>query len=106
MASLKRTVLRLDPVCQEQLDEIADLASDVLRRDVSRAAVIRAAVDEWLTKNENVDPAEFIEVIRTGIVKRGRRPWKHLQQRIEVPEEPEQAMAEEGMRHPTRPERR
>jgi len=98
MASLKRTVLRLDPVCQEQLDEIAGLASDVLRRNVSRAAVVRAAVDEWLTKNENVDPAELIEVIRTGIVKRGRRPWKHLQQRIEVRDEREPALAEGRIR--------
>jgi hypothetical protein len=98
MASLKRNVLRLDPLCQERLDDLADLASDVLNRNVSRAAVIRAAVQEWLTNNENDDPAKFIEVIRTGIVKRGRRPWKHLQQRIELPDEPEQARPEKRIR--------
>ena len=98
MTSLKRNVLRLDPLCQERLDDLADLASDVLKRDVSRAAVMRAAVQEWLTNNENVDPAKFIEVIRAGIVKRGRKPWKHLQQRIELPDETEQAPPEKRIR--------
>ena len=78
MASLKRNVLRLDPECMERLDEIAEQASDILNREVSRAAVVRAAVEERLTKNEHVEPAEFIEVLRMAIVKRGRRPWKHL----------------------------
>lgn len=98
MASLKRNVLRLDPECMERLDEIAEQASDMLNREVSRAAVVRAAVEEWLTKNEHVEPAEFIEVLRMAIVKRGRRPWKHLHQRIEVPEEAEQAEPEKRIR--------
>ena len=70
--NLKRTVLRLDPESQERLDEIADLMSQVLDREVSRSAVMRVAVRAWLTTNENVDPAQLVEVIRGGIVKRGR----------------------------------
>lgn len=98
MTSLKRNVLRLDPLCQERFDDIADLASDVLKRDVSRAAVMRAAMQEWLVINENADPAKLIEVIRAGIVKRGRKPYKHLQRRIELTDEREQAQPEKRLR--------
>ena len=90
--------MRLEPACQERLDEIAELASDVLNQDVSRASVVRAVMEEWLAKNEHADPAEYSELIRLAIVKRGRRPWKHLQQRIEVPDEGEEAMGEERIR--------
>ena len=98
MTSLKRNVLRLDPGCQERFDDIADLASDVLKLQVSRAAVMRAAMQEWLVSNENADPAKLIEVIRAGIMKRGRKPYRNLQKRIELPDEPEQASPEKRIR--------
>ena len=43
-----------------------------LDRDVSRAAVVRAAVKGWLAAKANVDPALVVEEVRAGIVKRGR----------------------------------
>jgi len=98
MTSLRRNVLRLDARCQERFDDIAELASDVLKLQVSRSAVMRAAMQEWLVSNENADPAKLVEVIRAGIVKRGRKPYRDLQQRIELPDEPEQAPAEKGIR--------
>ena len=82
-AAYAQVVLRLDPLCQERIDSLADLASDVLKREVSRAVVVRAAVQAWLVANEGVDPAKLVEAIRAGFVARGRKSYKQLHQRIE-----------------------
>jgi hypothetical protein len=71
--TLKRNVLRLEPACQARIDEIAELAGMLLHCEVSRAAVVRTAVQAWLVINENVDPQQLIEAIRRGMVKRGRK---------------------------------
>jgi hypothetical protein len=73
MTALKRSVLRFQPATRERLDELADLASDVLNRKVSRAAVVRAAVEEWVDAVSTVDPALVMESIKAAIVKRGRK---------------------------------
>jgi len=80
--------LRLDPLCGEQLDALAELASEVLQCEVGRAAVVRAAVHEWLASNEGGDPGKVVEAIRASLVKRGRRSQKRSCLRIEVVEEP------------------
>jgi hypothetical protein len=78
MTTLKRNVLRLDPACQDRIDEIAELAGMILRCEVSRAAVVRAAVQAWLTTNESVHPEQLIKAIRGGMVKRGRKSQRVL----------------------------
>lgn len=74
MTALLRSVLRFQPATRDRLDELAELASGVLRCDVPRAAVVRAAVCAWLASNESADPAQLIEAIRASQVKRGRKP--------------------------------
>jgi hypothetical protein len=70
---LKRNVLRFEPACQDRLDEIADLAGVALKCEVSRAAVVRAAVQGWLASNADIDPEQLIKAIRGSMVKRGRK---------------------------------
>jgi hypothetical protein len=70
---LHRNVLRFQPATQARLDELAELASGVLRCDVPRAAVVRAAVSAWLATLDGADPAHFIEAIRGSQLKRGRK---------------------------------
>jgi hypothetical protein len=76
MTALLRSVLRFQPATQDRLDELAELASAVLRCDVPRAAVVRAAVSAWLSSSESADPAQLIESIRASKVKRGRKAPK------------------------------
>ena len=73
MTVLRRSVLRLPVTARESLDDLAEMASNVLQRKVSRAAVVRAAVKAWLAANEGVDPALLVEAIRVSMVKRGRK---------------------------------
>jgi hypothetical protein len=78
VTKLKRNVLRFEPECQDRIDEIAELAGRILQREVSRAAVVRAAVQAWLTTNESIHPELLIEAIRGAMVKRGRKRDKIL----------------------------
>ena len=73
MTRLKRNVLRFEPACQERLDEIAGLAGTILDCEVSRAAVVRAAVEAWLRTNAGIHPELLVEAIRAALVKRGRK---------------------------------
>lgn len=73
MTVLERSVLRFHPATRERLDELAVLASSVLRCDVPRAAVVRAAVCAWLATSASADPAQIIEAIRISRVKRGKK---------------------------------
>jgi hypothetical protein len=70
---LERSVLRFQPATRARLDEIAVLASSILRCDVPRAAVVRAAVSAWLATSEGADPAKLVEAIRASQVKRGKK---------------------------------
>ena len=73
MTTLKRNVLRLEPACQDRLDEIADHAGTALQCEVSRAAVVRAAVKGWLATSASIHPEQLFEAIRGAMVKRGRK---------------------------------
>ena len=73
MTVLERSVFRFHPATRARLDELAELASAVLRCDVPRAAVVRAAVDAWLATSARADPAQIIEAIRISRVKRGKK---------------------------------
>jgi hypothetical protein len=73
MSALTRSVLRFRPGTQERLDELADLASQVLKCKVSRAAVTRAAVEEWVDAVNSADPALLMASIKAALVKRGRK---------------------------------
>ena len=73
MTALRRSVLRFRPGTQERLDEVADLASQILRCKVSRAAVTRAAVEEWVDAVKSADPALLMASIKASLVKRGRK---------------------------------
>jgi hypothetical protein len=66
--------MRLPTLTVARLDQIASSASVALRCEVSRAAVLRTAVDTWLDFVERDQPEEFIEEIRASMVKRGRKP--------------------------------
>ena len=98
MTKLNRTVLRLDEESQERIDEIVDLMTALLRCEVSRSAVIRAAVKEWLANNDGVEPEKMIESISKGIVKRGRKKRKPLQLRIKTPDGTEKVQPREILR--------
>lgn len=73
MSVLERGVLRFQPATRARLDDLAKRASAILRCDVPRAAVVRAAVCAWLATIEGADPAQLIEAIRTSQVKRGKK---------------------------------
>ena len=73
MTVLERSVLRFQPATRARLDELAELASGVLRCDVPRAAVVRAAVSAWLSTSDSAAPAQIIEAIRASQVKRGKK---------------------------------
>jgi hypothetical protein len=73
VSTLKRNVLRFEPECQDRLDEIADFAGTILQCEVSRAAVVRAAVQAWLTANAGIRPEQVVEAIRAAMMKRGRK---------------------------------
>ena len=74
MIDLLRCVLRLPGDTLDRIDEIASVASVALVCNVSRAAVIRAALTTWLDLADEVDPKQIVEAIRVAIVKRGRKP--------------------------------
>ena len=74
MINLLRCVLRLPGDTLDRIDEIASVASVALVCDVSRAAVIRAALTAWLDIADEADPTHMIEAIRVAMVKRGRKP--------------------------------
>ena len=76
--TLKRNVLRFEPECQDRLDEIAEVAGAILDCEVSRAAVVRAAVQSWLATNAGTRPEQLIEAIRGAMMKRGRKRYKTL----------------------------
>ena len=73
MTALRRSVLRFQPGTQERLDEVAYLASQILKCKVSRAAVMRAAVEEWVEAVESADPTLLMASIKASLVKRGRK---------------------------------
>ena len=73
VSTLKRNVLRFEPECQDRLDEIAELAGTILHCEVSRAAVVRAAVEAWLTANAGIHPEQLVEAIRGAMRTRGRK---------------------------------
>jgi hypothetical protein len=73
VTALRRSVLRFRPGTQERLDEVADLASRALKCNVSRAAVTRAAVEEWVDAASSADPALLMASIQAALVKRGRK---------------------------------
>ena len=73
MTALRRSVLRFQPGTQERLDEVADLASQVLQCKVSRAAVMRAAVEDWVDAVKSADPTLLMASIRASLVKSGRK---------------------------------
>ena len=73
MTILTRKVQRLTPAMCERLDELAELAGNALNRNVPRAAVVRAAVGDWLATTDNDKLEKVIEAIRLSIVKRGRK---------------------------------
>lgn len=77
-----QVVIRLDPQWRERFDSLADVARAVLKRDVSRAMVVRAAVRAWVVTNEGVDPGKLVEALHGGFALRGRKPKKHLYRRI------------------------
>jgi predicted transcriptional regulator len=70
---LTRKVLRFPAGTITRLDQIATQASAALGCNVSRSTVARAAIGEWLDAAEQGDPAESLTVIRTAIVRRGRK---------------------------------
>ena len=72
-ASLTRKVLRFPAGTITRLDQIATQASAALGCTVSRSTVARAAMAEWLDAAEQSDPTESLAVIRTAIVRRGRK---------------------------------
>lgn len=74
MTRMKRNVLRLPLAMRERLDDLAEMAGNDLQREVSRAAVVRAAVTAWLAISAESDPAQVIGAIRAAMVKRGRKP--------------------------------
>jgi hypothetical protein len=71
---MTRGVLRFSLATLERLDDLAEMAGHDLQREVSRAAVVRAAVTAWLATSASAEPAQVIETIRLAIVKRGRKP--------------------------------
>jgi hypothetical protein len=72
-ANLTRKVLRFPAGIITRLDRIAKQATDTLGCTVSRSTVARAAIGEWLDAADQGDPAESLAVIRTAIVRRGRK---------------------------------
>jgi hypothetical protein len=78
VTKLERNVLRFEPACRDRIDEIAELAGHVLQREVSRAAVVRAAVEAWLTTNDSIHPEQLVNAIRGAMAKRGRKRNKIL----------------------------
>ena len=73
MTALRRNVLRMSSGTQHRLDDLASRASTALQCEVSRSAVLRAAIDAWLAAIDHVDPAQLIEAIRASLIKRGRK---------------------------------
>ena len=70
---LTRKVLRFPAGIITRLDRIATQASAALGCNVSRSTIARAAIGEWLDAAEQGDPTESLTVIRTAIVRRGRK---------------------------------
>ena len=76
--------VRLDTLTQERIDALAELASDMLRCEVSCGAVIRAAVEEWLASNEGADAAKHIEAIRIEIAEMEERRTRRHKLRLRI----------------------
>jgi hypothetical protein len=70
---LHRSVLRFSSGMRDQLDEQANMARTALRRDVSRSAVLRAAIRAWFEATEGADPVQIVEAIRVSLISRGRK---------------------------------
>ena len=70
---LTRNVLRFPAGTITRLDQIATQASAALGCNVSRSTIARAAIGEWLDAAEQGDPTESLAVIRTALVRRGRK---------------------------------
>jgi hypothetical protein len=73
VSGLDRSVLRFQPATRARLDALAKRASAVLRCDVPRAAVVRAAVSAWLATIDGADPVQLIEAIPRSRGKRGKK---------------------------------
>lgn len=73
MIDLLRCVLRLPGHTLDRIDELARVASVALRRDVPRAAVVRAALTGWLDSADESNPKQIIEAIRAAMLTRGRK---------------------------------
>jgi hypothetical protein len=70
---LLRCVMRLPGPTVARLDQIANEASRALLCEVSRAAVVRAAIEGWLDGIERSSREELIARIRASTRKRGRK---------------------------------
>ena len=68
MKLLQRSVLRFPPAIQDRLDEVAELASGSLHCKVPRAAVVRAAVGDWLAASPH---ASHIAAVRNAHPRHG-----------------------------------
>ncbi|MFS8069063.1 MAG: hypothetical protein ACMG6S_22110 [Byssovorax sp.] len=86
-ATEAQVIIRLDPLWKERLDNLADVASAVLGREVSRAMVARVGLGAWLVTHEGVEARTLVEAIRGGFAPRGRKPKKELYRRIAPVEE-------------------
>ena len=73
MIHLLRCVLRRPDNTVDRIDELASVASVALVCDVSRAAVIRAAITAWLDAADERNPKLIVEAIRVAMIKRGRK---------------------------------
>lgn len=73
MIDLFRCVMRLPGPMVDSLDRIANEASKTLRCEVSRAAVVRAAIEVWLEVIERGSREQLIARIRASTMKRGRK---------------------------------
>jgi hypothetical protein len=73
MEKLQRCVVAFPISIVARLDKLAEMASNALRCDVPRAAVLRAITETWLDATEDGDPAPIVESIQAAMLKRGRK---------------------------------
>jgi hypothetical protein len=79
-ARLQRDVLHLASEMLARLDELAREVACVIARDVSRAAVVRAAVTAWLDVAER-RPLDFMSQAIRAAAKRPPARFRHCPQR-------------------------
>jgi predicted transcriptional regulator len=72
-APLVRAVLRVDAMTTAPLDELARVTSLVLAREVSRSAVVRAAVIAWLDGAERGPLGVVLDAIRAAAQRSAKR---------------------------------